>query len=483
MSSDEAHCPPPSRHHRRHRERKSDGESDDKSKVSGSSSQGRPSLLDYRGLSAPTACDGFSRPSTSFLVAAPDGGQLQQIVPGGVAAPFFSVGGSLHGFPQPQNVAVVPQMSPAGVNMTVQQQCSPSPPIFFAGLGHSQMLIQQPPPPQHMLVQAPGQSQVTVEPAGPQQISVQLCGSQQVGLQAAGASQPQAEAQQTGTRLVPGDSSQVTAQPSSNSQPQLILQPHIPQAPAQVHSQTLALSQPGQCIPTPAQACALCPQCGVATQVVSPPVGSYYQPAGNDSQVYILQGPAAGASSVSASGTLYSATANPEGTAAYSPLGAMLIQQPPHLPQCVSTAVPGQSVSNCYPVGRTATATVNVVGPPTTSVQTGAPGMMIPSAGGMLVPAAEGVAMPTVLPQGAVLTAAGQGPVVTAGGVVCQPLMVYAGATTPAGLPATLHVMPSSLAALHAGHVFSRPGRKGAGGEDSKEQRKISFPWCGASES
>ncbi|CBZ55280.1 conserved hypothetical protein [Neospora caninum Liverpool] len=466
MNLDEAYCPPPSRHHRRHRERKLDAElCEDQESGGASSPQSGASPVDATGetLSLSSTFDGYRGFSTPSIMLT-QSGHLHNIAGG--ASSFLSVAGNPGYFAQPQNATFTPQPNTGCATMAVQS--SPSP-VFLPGDCQSAVFVQQASPTQQFVVR-PGQPQVALQPTL-HQGCVQATGLQQ-GVQPAGLTQPPMSLQ-SGMRLIPANIPQTAVQ--SPCQTPFVFQPQLHQAPVQVHSPPVTLAPGTPQITAAAPVCSSCLR--PAEPAVSLPHGSCHRPSASEPQMLILQSPAV--SYPPGASALYGGS----GAAATVPLaqtGAMPTAFPQLQPQVLWPALrQGQPVSCCYPVGGSATAAMTVVGSPKVAIQGGSPGMMVSSGGHVNLQ----------LPQGVVLAVPGMGSTPVAEAASGQPVLVLGGGSvlrdaSGLGYPTALSAVPPSIAALQAGHVFSRSGKKGSAGEGEdgrKDRQQTGTLWCGPS--
>ncbi|PHJ24868.1 hypothetical protein CSUI_001273 [Cystoisospora suis] len=526
MSSDDAHCPPPSRHHGRsslrHKERKSDSEKDHSRK---SSSTPGPTFVDIHGnrIEAPAAYPG--QPSVMMLT--PDG-KLQPI--SGSQHPMAAMGGGVNYLPASSGATLVPSaggtmVPPAGATMVPSAGATVVPsngatvvpsagatvvPSAGATLAVSdqstsqivlpQMLLQgSAPSPQHLVVQSPGQQQVTVQPVGPQQVTVQPMGGQQVSVQSSGMQQVMLDPpgfQETRTLVYPqsGDQSQIFLQSVPGGQQIVAHQGGGQHIVVKSSGQSLQTSPSSHIIlgsstqqvaapPPPAQAQQpLCSRCACSmTAPTPPPCCSCYHHPPSEPQIYIIQTPCApccGGCQTQSQGAPSHCTCScgqhqtQMAQAQVCPsMPTTVVAQPQGFPQLFAASVPGQTTTCCYPVNAPGTAMVSPAGPARVSIQGGMPHGVVMSGGGMVMQAG-GLMLPGggVVPQ----VLGGQMPsVYSSPGFMpygSQAVMMQANpggeAASSGSIPATLSVAPSSLAALQGGSVFSR----GGGARRSAEQ-------------
>ncbi|KEP65996.1 UNVERIFIED_CONTAM: hypothetical protein HHA_313780 [Hammondia hammondi] len=458
MSHDEPCCPPPSRH-RRHRERKLEDASaglGSNSDTTTPQSEGFP--VAASGDSLAVSSEGRGGSSTPSVMVLTPSGQLHHAA------------GNPGLFAPTPNVAVVPQPSGGCASVGVQNQVAPLSHVFSSGTTPSQVVLQQASPPQHFVVRHTHPQAAAFPPTPVQQVSVHATGFYQGGAQNGGVTQAQPMPLQAGVRLTPANS-QASVQQAPCGQAHFVLQPQIQQMPFQVQASPVTPPAWGPQMPS-APLFTACLRCGVEQAHPPPPTTAYCQSSPSEPQMFIFQSPTGACSpevaAVYGSPSLCSA----------APSCAIPQTQTGIIPTVQShtfgTVLHGQPVSCCYPTG-TSAATMNVVGPKL--ALHGTPGVVVPSGGQ--------VSVQTMLPQSVVVGMSGMGPTLVEG-ATGQPVVVYQGGTvlrgaSAVGYPAVVNLVPPSIAALQAGHVFSRGGKKGAEGQDGRTDRQQTGSlWCGS---
>nr|PIM00622.1 hypothetical protein TGCOUG_313780 [Toxoplasma gondii COUG] len=460
MSLDEPCCPPPSRHHRRHREQNLKdacaglGSNSD---TTTPQSETFPVVASGDGLAV--SSEGREGSSTPSLMVLTPSGQLHHAA------------GNPGLFATTPNVAVVSQPSGGCASVGIQNQVAPLSHVFSSGATPSQVVLQQASPPQHFVVRHTP-PQAAAFPSTPvQQLSVNATGFYQGGSQNGGVTQAQSMPLQAGMRLTPANS-QASVQQAPCGQVHFVLQPQIQQMP--FHVQASPMTPPAWSPQMPsAPLFTPCLRCGGVEQTQPPPPTTLCcQPSPSEPQMFIFQSPTgAGSPGVSAVyGSASPCSAAPSCAIPQTQTGIIPTVQP----QTFGTVLHGQPVSCCYPAG-TSAATMNVAGPKV--ALHGTPGMVVPSGGQASVQ--------TVLPQSVVVGMSGMGTTLVEG-TTGQPLVVYQAGTvlrdaSAVGYPAVMNLVPPSIAALQAGHVFSRGGKKGADGQDGrKDRQQTGSLWCGS---